>query len=457
MVDFGKILKEQRAKAAATRSIKSKNPGNRPRRTTPLWKGPIEDGITNSLLSRFLVCRERFRLQVIEGLRPDAEFNVPLEFGNMWHEAEEAYCRGRDPYKSMNKMYDKWRANYPGNEEVRKQYLCCKTAFPIYIDYWAKHKDEQTRKPILEEKEFRVRYDLPSGRHVILRGKFDAIFMADNNSILLQENKTKTKIDHEGITKTLYNNIQTMIYLIAMRKSLQPVKSVPAKIAGVNKGPSINLKGLYQFDIGTGIHKVPGIHKTPPKIQGVLYNVIKRPLGDLHAIKQRKGRVVKGKRTGVESETEFYKRLGDCILEAQSSPVPEDRFFHRWKCDLDEDDFAKFQTETLDVILEQLLDWWEWIKVDPFDPWRPRKPSEIHPDYYKPDPGLSPVTTEITRKILRGLDTPRDNTVHWQAPWGVYNSLGLGFRGDYFEYLSTGSTIGLELLQTLYPELEKPA
>ena len=45
------------------------------KRNTPLWKGPTEDGITQSLLSRFLVCRERFRLKVIEGLAPEDRFS----------------------------------------------------------------------------------------------------------------------------------------------------------------------------------------------------------------------------------------------------------------------------------------------------------------------------------------------------------------------------------------------
>ena len=56
----------------------------------PAWKGPVEDGITFSLLSRWVVCRERFRLQAIEGLKEDEGFVAPIEFGSLWHEAEEA-------------------------------------------------------------------------------------------------------------------------------------------------------------------------------------------------------------------------------------------------------------------------------------------------------------------------------------------------------------------------------
>src|SRR4051794_6290554 len=56
----------------------------------PLWKGPEEDGITFSLLSQFLVCRERFRVRVIEGLSAGGGFNHRIEYGSMWHTCEEA-------------------------------------------------------------------------------------------------------------------------------------------------------------------------------------------------------------------------------------------------------------------------------------------------------------------------------------------------------------------------------
>src|SRR5688572_23342153 len=65
-------------------------------RGSPLWKGPESDdpngGITFSALSRFLCCRERFRLVMIEGLRPADGFNHKIEYGQMWHACEEAHA-----------------------------------------------------------------------------------------------------------------------------------------------------------------------------------------------------------------------------------------------------------------------------------------------------------------------------------------------------------------------------
>ena len=59
--------------------------------TEPVWKGPSdpEGGITQSLLSVFLCCRERFRLKVIEGLGPPDQFSHRMEYGQMWHLCEE--------------------------------------------------------------------------------------------------------------------------------------------------------------------------------------------------------------------------------------------------------------------------------------------------------------------------------------------------------------------------------
>src|SRR5580658_5237243 len=67
----------------------------------PLWDGPESDtpngGVTQSLLGSFLCCRERFRIKVVEGLQPADSFRRALEFGNLWHCAEEAFAVSGNP------------------------------------------------------------------------------------------------------------------------------------------------------------------------------------------------------------------------------------------------------------------------------------------------------------------------------------------------------------------------
>lgn len=397
---LSKVLDKQRAKSR-----------DLPQRSEPLWAGPDVDGITFSLLSRWLVCRHRFWLYAVQGLTAADEFNTAIEFGQMWHDCEEAHCRGNDWLKAATARYQRWRRDYPTKDaETRKWYNVLKTTFPIYIEYWKKNDLEVRRKPLFEEKEFKLPYTLPSGRTLFMRGKIDGGFSSDE-SVIIQENKTKTSIDTDGINATIQANLQTMFYQLAARLALKEEK------------------GHHQyFDFGLGIIRLPSKRDNVKlKVNGLLFNVIKRPLGDLHAIKQKKGRLVKGKRVGVESETQFYERLGK-VIKAGSSD-----YFQRWLVTLEDDDMTTFCNHVLNPILEQLMDWWEWIKQDPMDPFAPRY------DPYHTD----------------GNDNYRviPNNQHWQSPWGVYNSLGLGFRGDYFDYLTAGRTGGLKQATTLFPEL----
>ena len=48
------------------------------------WGGPMVDGISFSSLSKFLCCRERFRLYKVEGLVERPEFNFKIEFGTKY-------------------------------------------------------------------------------------------------------------------------------------------------------------------------------------------------------------------------------------------------------------------------------------------------------------------------------------------------------------------------------------
>ena len=89
----------------------------RNRRTTPVWKGPEEEGVTQSLLSRFLVCRERFRLLVVEGLRPIDSFNHRIEYGQMWHLCEECSSQGLGWKNPLQEYAQSLCRTYPTSQE----------------------------------------------------------------------------------------------------------------------------------------------------------------------------------------------------------------------------------------------------------------------------------------------------------------------------------------------------
>jgi hypothetical protein len=368
---------------------------------SPLWAGPCDSGpqggITFSLLSRFISCRERFRIAVIEGLRPVDSFNHRIAFGSMWHICEEALAKevrvGGRKYDTepgiaaLTSFASDLCRQYPmSQEQVDHWYNVCRVTFPLYVEYWSKHPDMIARRPLLSEQSFSVPYHLPSGRTVRLRGKWDSVDLVGEGKgarIILQENKTKGDVREAQLRRQLRMDLQTMLYLVTLELfQVQP--------------------GQYRLG-GEGIPR--GV-----RIGGVRYNVVRRPLSG------GKGSIVRHKPTKSnpegESKEDFFLRLRDIIAES-----PQD-YFMRWDVGITPSDILKFRRECLDSILEQLCDWWEWAKV-----WG---------------------QAEVSK---RGKH-------HWRHPYGVFDALNEGGFSDLDEYLETGSTVGLERASTLFPELE---
>jgi hypothetical protein len=370
----------------------------KPKSTEPLWAGPNGKGplggVTQSLLQRFLVCRERFRLLVVEGLRPTEGFNHRMEYGNMWHACEEELARTKgadDNWERALLQYAKGLAQEYKTQQsqVEHWYNVCKTQFPIYVDFWAKHKDVKNRTPLLQEGKFDVQYRLPSGRTVRLRGKWDSVDLIGpkgKERIFLQENKAKGEVDEQALRSQLQFDLQTMMYLVALNEYQD--------------------ESFWRRANKSWRNKV---------IAGVRYNVIRRPLsGGKGNIKQLSP--TKKNPTG-ETKEEYYKRLGDYI---RAEP---ETYFMRWEAIVSSSDIQRFEQQCFQPILEQLCDWWEWIRMMPDNPFA----SSGDENY---------------------------NGIHWRHPFGVYNVLNEGGSSDLDQYLATGSELGLERATTLFRELE---
>lgn len=367
-----------------------------PQRKTPVWEGPEKSGVTFSLLSRFLVCRERFRLHVIEGLVPSRGFNPKIEFGSMWHVCEEVHAKGIDPlhreprYEGAKELTSgcllaycqgissRWKESA---EQINHWYNIAKMMWPLYLNHWKRSPDVKGRENLLSEEVFNVPYHLPSGRTVTLRGKWDSVDLisqAKTKGIYLQENKTKGMIDEDRIQRQLNFDLQTMLYLVAF----QTWQSLD------DYGQPIRFPEAVNFPI-----------------RGVRYNVVRRPMH-----RQKK----------TESPRDFYLRLEE---EVKDDPG---HFFMRWKVEVTQGDVERFKKECLNPILEQLCDWWEWVK-------------------YEGNPFVS-----------EGKNDPQNK--HWRHPFGVYNILDEGGSSDLDYYLATGNETGLIRLdrgEELFPELEQ--
>lgn len=317
-----------------------KKAGVRPPNEKPpaLWKGPEDDGdmggITQSMLSAFTVCRERFRVKFIEGLRPHGKFAPAMEYGQMWHICEEHLAAGTDwviPLKNycieLCKQYAMQKA------EIEKWYNVCKLQFPIYVEFWSKHPNVKQRCPIYQEKVFHVPYTLNSGRVVYLRGKFDSvdcIGVDKTRGIYLQENKTKSSIDDQKLQRQLTFDLQSMMYLVALKES----KLLPCEFCG--------------GDQETGHQR---LCPADTQIRGIRYNVIQRPLSG------GKGSIVRHKAKGskpAETTEHYYNRLTEIIQESPKS------FFARWNAEVSQKDLLRFEERFLKPVLEQLCVWYDW-------------------------------------------------------------------------------------------------
>lgn len=292
-------------------------------RKGPLWKGPEVDGITYSLLSRFLVCRERFRCLVVEGLRPAEEFNHRLEFGSMWHVCEEAHSRPVDWKPHLRNYVAHLCRQYPmQREQIDHWYRVCLALFPVYVEHWSKHPDVTERTPLLQEQVFNVPYKLPSGRVVRLRGKWDSVDLIGSGKdagIYIQENKTKSQINERQVQRQLRFDLQTLMYLIALEEDAP--------------------------DPGESLHELRKSRGYDAPIRGVRYNVIRR--------------------SSHKTPESMMKKVFE---DRESGRIGE--WFARWKVEITPADITRFRNQCLNPILEQLCDWWEWITKakDPFSP-----------------------------------------------------------------------------------------
>jgi len=357
----------------------------------PLWRGPRIDGISFSLLHDFLVCRERFRLKVIEGKVEPLGFNHAIEYGSMFHECEEARFKGENWKVALKKYVTKLMSKYQSDSNLKaieKWTAILKGQYPEYVKHY--EGSNHVKKYLLQEQTFSIPYTLPSGRYVVLRGMIDGIVRTQDGQIAIQENKTKGKIDRDAVGATIFFNLQAMLYYVASREIITQ-----------------NCLYRSQDKRYNSDHKNPWQAWPTKKTSAILYNVIRRPLSDHFAIRQRK----------TENTKQFYSRV---TADIQENP---DHYFMRWLIPIHNFQLEAFKRKIFHPILESLCDWWEHIEIDPFNPWRQDTGHPVSP-------------------------------LHYQMPWGVYNSLSGGFRGDYYDYYTTGSDRSLTTISTLFPELE---
>ena len=392
-----------------------KNLAARPKQRKPLWSGPEEVGVTQSMLQGFMQCRERFRLRVIDGLDTVDAFNQRIEYGNLFHLCEEVYAGSGNPLVTNPHNRPASRVNLPWERaltkaakvlakqyplqlaQVEKCYQVCRVQFPVYVKYWKKNDKASKKRQLLSEYEFKVPYELASGRTVILKGKWDGVSLEGTGKaqkLCLDEHKTKGDVDEQQLQRQLTFDMQTMFYVCALQAQVEQ-ESAQDNILGGDYGP----------------------------VRQINYNVIRRPLaGGKYSIKPLSGKeYVKKPNVPPESMKSYYARLGKLIEDDPSW------FFMRWQVQLQPSDITMFRQQVLDPLLGQLCEWYDHVAC-----------------CYQHN--LNPFTDD-------DVADSGNQMVHWRHPFGVYDVLGQGGVTDLDEYLATGSTTGLQKATQLFPEL----
>lgn len=406
------------------------------KRTEPLWRGPCVDGVTQSLIGNYLVCPERFRIKTIEGWKTRDSFRHQLEYGNMWHICEESHAQFDHNEKSLAwqrllcSYAEELCKRYPfQRKEVSKWYEVCKLQFPLYVKFWQNNDEVKARTPLYQEKEFKVPYKLPSGRTVIMRGKWDSLDLLSGNTKGLwhQENKTKTEVDQAQLTKQLSFDLQTMFYGVSLVEGIKqgyaPIslcKGHPFRGVRYNviRRPLSGGKGSIKQGEKTLGSKCPSCKGVGNRqVRGVLENPCSKCRG--------KGRI--GAKPA-ESDEAFYNRVAQYIKNA-----PKEYFF-RWSVEITPKDLQVFQEQCLIPVLENLCDdfeWWSWCFA--------QKSRNVFDNELR----------------LDRIRFPGHCHRHYRYPYGIFNPLCDGRTTELDEYLANGNTATLEQCKNLFPELKE--
>ena len=246
----------------------------------------IEDGITQSLLSAFVDCRQqcRYILDMWRMPRPkDA-----LVFGGLWHWLlqqcyEEIRRTGKIiPFQVLAKRWFQEYGRKVCDTQAAEEHLAMAEA--LFDPYWKFWKEDFKRKWIAVEKKFDVQWN-----GFRLRGMRDGGYTLRRRPWIL-ETKTAGQISEDTLEDKLAFDFQNLFYLVTAEE-----------------------------EIGK-------------EIQGVLYNVIRKPM-------LRRGKA--------ESLPEFSTRMREDVLSR-----PSWYFDHRWEILYTRERIKEFSEELLDKLVE---------------------------------------------------------------------------------------------------------
>lgn len=285
------------------------------------YKGwnPLTDGISQSLLQKFITDRDRFHIHAVRGKR-ETDRKEAMEFGSIFHKMAEigSEMKSRFTKSKMDRAVEQYmRVAYPSEESMKLARIALVTYYgyrkwqedrPKYkfIDAEPVFAEKHTLPPITFNVADCISLRVPRNTDITLRGRIDGVLEIDNE-MWIEEYKTKGQINIAMLSDTIPENIQVMIYAVCSQiKYNRPCA-------------------------------------------GVIYNIIRKC-----ALKQRQK----------ESELDFLQRVREDI---EDNPA---FYFYRLAYKFQRGAIAKWIKEELNPILYQLYFWWRSIEANPLDPWQ---------------------------------------------------------------------------------------
>lgn len=199
---------------------------------------PARDGVTFSLLSTFLDCREKAR-RYLQGWSGGFQ-GFALVFGTITHRVmQEAYHPDTRPegvptkawvVGVLNAIEVRWREQNPRprarDEEIMQEALAkAQAMLPAYFRYWREDFNPEHVTWLSVEQTFRIPYTARTRKGKVLktflRGKRDGSFSYPSGRlsgrVRLFETKTRNHVDEQELLDTMTFNRQINLYLSALR------------------------------------------------------------------------------------------------------------------------------------------------------------------------------------------------------------------------------------------------
>jgi hypothetical protein len=191
-----------------------------------LWR----DGVTQSLLERFLLCPQKADWSYRQGIVPSRDM-TNLHFGSLFHQRYESYARYRmdragdsgsladwicDECDELDAIQREETGGIIDPESDAQIRALVRVLFRAYALHY--HRDWKRMEFVDVEREFAIRYHPKTAffrkkKPIFVRGKIDAVLKV-NDKLCVLDTKTRGRID-ESLADRLGHDLQINLYLWA--------------------------------------------------------------------------------------------------------------------------------------------------------------------------------------------------------------------------------------------------